>query len=294
MKQILAACLAGWVATPLFAQDLSPEAHARLKGTEARYKASSLLEVIDGVSSVGLGGSGTDYRILIVVRDYGVKAAAKKAIGGDELAGVKVMWTVTGSVGSTPYTPPPQATYIPGAVPVQAANAPSTYGVDPNNPWQTSVTDCDIIRDHLKMRKMSHPTGDGRYWGPCQTLQRSTLGPAGGHTFIFTKHRPDCSIRLGRIGMPSWSDHYMAWVFQKGITPAVRAGFLWPFELRGSDSLWQKQVSQDMASTRRYIRESASVTSTPGYGTTWMNSPASSQWSSPYPATATGGGGCGN
>jgi len=104
------------------------------------------------------------------------------------------------------------------------------------------------------LKKVLHPAGGGRSWVPCQVIFRSVIGAGGGHSLTYTKHRPTCPIRLGRVGMPAGSDRFMAWVFRSGITPPIRAGFLWPTELRASDNLWVRQAWGDFEARLPYIR----------------------------------------
>ena len=186
--------------------------------------------------------------------------------------------------------------------PATKPGEPSTTP-DPQNPWKASVTDCDIIRDYLKMKPMRHPIGDTMYSKtPCQLVHRSVIGAGGGHSYLFTKHRDDCSIRLGRVAQPAWADNFVAWVFQKGFTSAQRGGFLWPTELRADDKAWDRQAGKEMKTVLPYIREGAEWSNTqsgwvtvkspwfsgsvptgggPGVGWTWTqpgtstNSPAS-------------------
>jgi hypothetical protein len=65
---------------------------------------------------------------------------------------------------------------------------------------------------------------------PLPVWLRAVQGPGGGHSYLYTKHRPGCP-------------------FQDGLASQVyREGFLYPTELRGSDSSWVRQVAQDLDS----------------------------------------------
>jgi hypothetical protein len=132
----------------------------------------------------------------------------------------------------------------------------------PEAPLKGEVTGCDIIRDYLKLKPVHHPIGNGRSLIPCQLVRRSVVGPGGGHTYVYTKHRSDCPIRLGRVSQPEWADNFVGWVFQKGFTPVMRAGFTWPNELRADDKLWDAQAKNELMTRLPYIREGAEWTYT--------------------------------
>ncbi|MBI3854200.1 MAG: hypothetical protein HY293_00765 [Planctomycetes bacterium] len=155
------------------------------------------------------------------------------------------------------YPPPP-----PEPVPLKPpAQKPQTLpSPEPPNFWNASVTDCDIIRDHLKMKPVTHPAGNGKSWVPCQVMQRTTIGPGGGHSFTYTNHRPDCPVRLGRVGEPAWSDNYVAWVFRSGITAPAPTNFTLP----GNSWTWAASAASDMVSRLPKIREGA------GSGPVWV------------------------
>jgi len=218
---------------------------ARLHAVEARERAESRIGLFDGVRGVGMGGTGGEYSLIVVVDSLVTKAMAREALGGDTFEGLKILWTVTGSSRTVvhPAAPPPAAP-APAAAPAEV----------PGNFWNAKPEDCDIIRDHLKMKKISHPSGNGRYWLPCAVHLRQVVGAGGGHTFTYTKHRPDCPIRTGRVGMPAYADRFIAWVYTSGYTEPIRAGFTWPTELRAGDSLWARQAWGDLHSRMGYVR----------------------------------------
>ncbi|HEX7898053.1 MAG TPA: hypothetical protein VF950_09860 [Planctomycetota bacterium] len=227
---------------------------ARLRAVEARERAEARIGLFDGVRSVGMGGTGTEYRLIIAVDSLVTKAVAREALGGDEFEGLRILWTVTGNglpvlhvaAPPPPADPPPAA-----AAPVPA---PPPLGAVPGNFWNAKPEDCDIIRDHLKLKKIQHPSSQGRSWLPCAVHLRQVVGAGGGHTFTYTKHRPDCPIRTGRVGMPPYADNFIAWVYSSGYTYPIRAGFTWPYELRASDSLWARQAWGDLESRMGYVR----------------------------------------
>src|SRR5688572_21668962 len=138
------------------------------------------------------------------------------------------------------------------------SHAAPTFPEAPNV-WKASVTDCDIIREHLKMKKVTHPAGNGKSWVPCQVMNRTTIGPGGTHSFTYTNHRPDCPIRMGRVSEPAWSDNYMAWVFRQGITAPKQGAW----GVQGDAWSWAHQAAADMASTLPKIREGAGTAAWP-------------------------------
>lgn len=236
----------------------TPEQKARDRGVEMRLECAAALAEVDGVGTVGLGGTGTDYRLLIVVRNAATQKQVRELIGGDEYGGLKIVWSIADPERRPPPPPPEPFAEKPRMPPPQ----PEPFS-ERANPWNAAVTDCDIIRDYLKLKRVSHPSGNGMSWVPCQVLKRTQIGPGGGHSFSYTNHRPDCPVRLGRVGEPPWSDAYIAWVFRQGITPATGTNFTIP-----SDGwAWAAQVAADMASRLPNVREGAGA-----YG-----------WPTPYP-----------
>jgi hypothetical protein len=222
---------------------------ARERALEMRQECATALESVDGVGSVGVGGSGLDYRLLIVVRDALTQVYVRDLIGGDSYGGIRIVWAIS-APGRPPTTePPPQP-----APEKPRAQTPETLPEFPNA-WNARATDCDIIRDYLKMKPVTHPSGNGKSWVPCQVVRRTTIGPGGGHAFTYTNHRPDCPIRLGRVGEPPWSDNYVAWVFREGITPATGTNFTLP----GNPWAWVTQAGADMGSRLPNVREGVPI-----------------------------------
>src|SRR5262245_62161460 len=72
-----------------------PAADARIRAVDVRARCVTLLGEVDGVTSVNYAGAGTDYRLMIVVRDHAAKLAAQKKTGGDTWEGLPILWTVT-------------------------------------------------------------------------------------------------------------------------------------------------------------------------------------------------------
>lgn len=224
------------------------EQRARDRAAEIRQECAAALESVDGAGPVGVGGTGTDYRLLIVCRDAATQRHVRDLIGGDDYGGVRIVWSIA-DPGRRPPPPPEQFNEKPR---VQQPE-PSPPPPEPPNFWKASVTDCDIIRDHLKMKKVTHPAGNGKSWVPCQVMKRTQIGPGGGHSFTYTNHRPDCPVRLGRVNEPAWADNYLAWVFRQGITPARPSNFTLP----GDSWAWAGQAAADMVSRLPNIREGA-------------------------------------
>lgn len=141
------------------------------------------------------------------------------------------------------------------------------------NVWRASVVDCDLVRDYLEMSPELRRSRGGRTVDPCRLILRKVQGAGGGHSYVYTKHRGECPIRLGRVDQPSWADHYIGWIFQKGFQPAMRGGIFWPSELRASDKLWTRQATEDLMTRLPYIREGAewvqTPTERPGLGWSW-------------------------
>jgi hypothetical protein len=215
------------------------------RAADARLRCETLLGALEGVTVVGLGGSREDYRILVTCKDPSARAAARALAGGDTVDGVKILWTLAPKDPPKPAPQPPKL------------QAPSEEPAPQVPPWKAEATDCDIVRDYLKLKPVNHPAGQGRSYVPCQLVRRSVTGAGGGHSYTYTKHRPDCPIRLGRVAQPAWADSFIAWVFQKGFTPVARAGITWPYELRADDKLWDQQAAGELMTRLPYIREGA-------------------------------------
>jgi hypothetical protein len=201
---------------PLAAEE-DAAAVAREKAGEIRARCITRLDGVAGVSSVNYAGSGTDYRLLIVVQTYFAKAVAREKIGGDAWEGMGIHWTVLSN--QTVAAPAPAPTPPPATQP--EAPPTSTPSTEP---------DCDIVRAQLGLAPMRHPVGGTSWksWVPCKVWLRSVNGPGGGHSYLHAKHRPGC-------------------VYQNGlVSPVVREGFLTPNEIRGSDVSWWRQVGQDL------------------------------------------------
>lgn len=235
---------------------------ARTRAQEMRQECAAALESIDGVGSVGLGGSGTDYRIVIAVRDAATQRHVRDLVG-DSYGGVRILWSIAEAPRPAPLPEAPAERTRP---PTQPEPPPERL-----NPWNAAAVDCDIIRDHLKLKPIQHPAGNGKSWVPCQLTKRTTIGPGGVTSFSYTNHRPDCPIRMGRVGEPAGSDYFTAWVFRQGITPPVGGNFGLP----SNDWAWGVQAAADMASRLPQIRDGAAA------GPVWIGGYG---WITPYTA----------
>jgi hypothetical protein len=227
------------------------------KASETRRKCAELLAGVEGARVSGLAGSGAEDRILVSCLNPEARDAAREKLGGDLFQGLRVSWTLAPLPAAAPAVPADKP-----APPAPEAK-PAKEAFDPEKALAGSPTDCDILRDYLKLKPVHHPLGNGRSLIPCQLVRRSVVGTWGGHTYVYTKHRDNCPIRLGRCSQPTWADNFVAWVFQKGFTPVMRAGFTWPHELRGDDKLWDAQASGELKTRLPYIREGAEWTHTP-------------------------------
>jgi hypothetical protein len=206
-----------------------PAAAARLRAIDAHARCITQLSEVDGISSVNYAGAGADYRLMIVVRDTAAKLAAQKKIGGDTWEGLPILWTVTQKPFTSPQTttiaaPPPAAA---AAKQPEPAAAPANSTAAPQTP---SIPDCDIVRAQVGLPAVRRPVGGGSWksWIPCKVWLRAVQGPGGGHSYLYTKHRPGCPFMDGLI------------------SPVYREGFLYPTELRGDDGVWMRQVQQDL------------------------------------------------
>ena len=114
------------LAALLLAQDAVQLADARERAAEARRKCASLVVGTDGLSSIGLAGSGTDYRILLVVRDPAVKKSLQDRLGGDQCGGIPILWSVKNTAAAVPL-----GADSPAAPPAVAPEPPGETG-DPS------------------------------------------------------------------------------------------------------------------------------------------------------------------
>lgn len=250
---------------------------------ETRHKFESALKAIDGVIDVSVGGVNGDLKIVIRVQTEKSRDAVS-LLTANGLNGFKVHVIVSSTGNNLIEVKSEEPKKEPKAKPKpkEEIEIPDDRNT---NIWKASVTDCDIIRDHLKMKSVTR-----KFY--CKLVLRQVVGAGGGHSYTYTKHRGECPIRLGRVKQPDWADGYIGWVFQKGFGPAIRGSFLWPFELRASDKLWVKQVREDLMTRLQYIREGAEWVETPserpGVGWTW-SAPSSGSGSTTLEPVPTGG-----
>jgi hypothetical protein len=235
MRQVRGALLAailGLAAGPTLHPQDDAAALAHSKAVDVRSRCITLLDGVEGVTSVNYAGSGGEYRLLISVRDYTAKEAVRRKTGGDSWEGLTILWTVTNggftnAANRTIAAPREPAPQDPAAFP---QDPPPAARPAPPPAAAPDIPDCDIVRAQYGLPPVRHPVGNGSYksWVPCKVWLRAVQGPAGGHSYLYTKHRPGCP-------------------FMDGLASSVyREGFLYPTELRGSDSSWQRQVAQDL------------------------------------------------
>lgn len=115
------------LAALLLAQDSAQAADARERADDARRKCASLVAGTDGLSSIGMAGSGTEYKLLLVVRDPAAKKSIQDRLGGDRCDGLPIVWSVK--------NPTAQALPAPAPLPPAAVDA----GGDAGDP---STLDC--------------------------------------------------------------------------------------------------------------------------------------------------------
>jgi hypothetical protein len=239
--------------------------------TKAKYEGT--LKAMEGVLDVSVGGINGNLKIVVRVADEKAKEAvtlfASKGLDGH---GVHVLISAPTSGSSKVRSEEPKkATADKGKVPVK--KEPISYPEERDtNIWKASALDCDILRTYLKLKPRPHQGGEARL-DDCELMLRQILSAGGGHSYIYTKHRLTCPIRLGRVQQPAWADNFIGWLFQKGFGAAIRGCFLFPYELRASDKLWVRQVREDLMTRLHYIREGAEWVQTPGdrpgVGWTW-------------------------
>lgn len=236
---------------------------------EAKYECRKALAGVAGVLDVSVGGIDGRHVLIVRVEDAGAREVVRQKLG-NAYRGIELYLQVSASVKAGKADPAPvQATTPPPAKKKEELEIPDDRHT---NVWKASVQDCDIVRQHLGLKPVTSRRKDGRTVS-CRLMLRQVVGDGGGHSYVYTKHRIECPIRLGRVRQPDWSDNFVAWVFQSGITPAMRGGFLFPYELRASDKLWEKQASEDLMTRIGYLREGAEWTETPtkrpGLGWRW-------------------------
>ena len=108
-------------------QDPIQAADARERADGARRKCAGLVAGTDGLSTIGMAGSGTEYKLLLVVRDPAVKKSIQDRLGGDQFDGLPILWSVK---NPTAQALPP----APPATPAVAAPEPETPMVEVDDP----------------------------------------------------------------------------------------------------------------------------------------------------------------
>jgi len=202
------------------------------------------IRALEGVIDVTAGGTPEEPRIMVRVASEEAKTAVREKIGA-AASGYKFFLYVAPTPGQTVVAP---------ATPAEATKTPPRK-TDAEKPTETSLEDCDIFRDYLKLKPVIRHK-DGKTIDGCQLLRRSRVGGGGGHAFWYTRHRFDCPVRTGKIAKPAKADEYTTWVFTRGFLPAASGSFL-VFELKGSDKLWFDGVKDDLTALLPFIREGA-------------------------------------
>jgi hypothetical protein len=262
---------------------------------ETKFKYEPALKLLDGVLDISVGG--IDGKMVLIVRVNSEKSRdAVRLLSGNGLEGHQVYIQITSSKPKKDDQPAAiqapkseKKKVEPDPVASDKIEIPDDRG---SNFWKASVVDCDIIRSYHKLKDVTRKNSVGMIVHPCKMVLRQQVGAGGGHSYVYTKHRSECPVRLGRVAQPAWADNYIAWVFQVGFGPAMRGSFLWPYELRASDKLWVKQVREDLMTRLQYIREGAQWTRTPddrpGVGWKW-EAPFTTPGLTPTPTPTDGG-----
>ena len=249
-----------WLLAALASQEARPSVEdVKDKHAEAVWK-------VEGVTGLTTGGSKDEPRIVVQVENEQAKTEVLKRIG-KELEGYKVFVLVAPSVASK--DPAPEK---PPAVPPKPPEHPTTTNPSPPPTSERALLEeCDILRDHWKLKEIRH-LKDNLTVPNCAVSLRQQIGGGGGRAYTYTKHRQDCPVRLVKAKEPKETDAFLTWVFRVGFSPAARASFL-GYELKGSDSLWFDQVKDDLTGRLPYIREGAVwrrvKNDTAGVGWTW-------------------------
>lgn len=235
----MAALIFGMLLAIAGAQEERPSVQDVLK------EVGPAIRAIEGVVDVAVGGTAQDPRITVRVASEEAKASVGQKIGANA-QGYKFFLYVS---------PPPGQTVVAPSSPPAGEPKPPPKKTEPEKPETDTLEDCDIFRDHLKLKPVTRHK-DGKTLDRCQLMRRSRVGGGGGHAFWYTRHRTDCPVRTNRIAKPAKADEFTTWVFTRGFQPAVQGSFL-VFELKASDKLWFEGVEEDLTALLPYIREGA-------------------------------------
>ena len=126
------------VAALLLAQDAVQAADARERADEARRKCAGIVAGTDGLTTIGMAGSGTEYKLLLVVRDPAVKKSIQDRLGGDQCNGIPILWSVKNPTALAQPVPPAQPPPLPAVEePAGDATDPSTLDCRRHRYWPT-------------------------------------------------------------------------------------------------------------------------------------------------------------
>jgi hypothetical protein len=165
--------------------DRSRLAAARQQALDSRSNCSIALFAVDGVLSVSYAGTGTDYRLIITVKDETTREAAARALGGGEkFEGLPVHWGIASlSSAPRPYTTSPAS--LPAPVGRVERSTPSS---------QPPVTAPYVVWEQT--------------WAPARPVTYHTAGQHGSRS-----HADNCSpsrgfIIAGRVRTTSYASRY--------------------------------------------------------------------------------------
>lgn len=106
----------------LLLQDPLQAADARERADGARRTCAGLVAGTDGLSMIGMAGSGTEYKLLLVVRDPVVKKSIQERLGGDQVNGIPILWSVKNPTAQAP--PPLAGPVVVPEAPLPVVNSP--------------------------------------------------------------------------------------------------------------------------------------------------------------------------
>ena len=137
------------------------EGRARQNAQEVRSSCAGTLLFVEGVDSVGTGGIGTQYRLLIVVRNLSAKHDARKRLGGDTFKGLPIVWFVRGDTASRTSARLPRVRRTPDnrstVSPSRLRAGDSQWRTQPSHVWQTQPSQVWRARPTQRVRTRLTP-----------------------------------------------------------------------------------------------------------------------------------------